>query len=64
MRNVHCDWALRAVTFLCDPDYPARNLRLENLVVDEVFEKFVRVENVDGIKLDVTTRKVQPDAHW
>ena len=64
MRNVHCDWAKRAVTLLCDPDYPARNFRLENVVVDEVFENFVRVENVDGIKLDVTARKVHPDAHW
>ena len=64
MKNVHCDWALRAVTLLCDPDYPARNFRLENVVVDEVFENFVRVENVDGIKLDVTARKIHPDAHW
>ena len=64
MRNVHCDWAKRAVTLLCDPDYPARNFSLENVVVDEVFENFVRVENVDGIKLDVTAKKVHPDAHW
>ena len=64
MRDVHCDWAKRAVTLLCDPDYPARDFRLENVVIDEVFENFVRVENVDGVKLDVTARKIHPDAHW
>ena len=64
MRNVRCDWAKRAVTLLCDPDYPARNFRLENVVVDDVFEKFATVENVDGIKLDVTAKRIHPDAHW
>ena len=63
MRNVRCDWALRGVTLLCDPDYPARNFRLENVVIDEVFEKFAAIENVDGIKFDVTAKRIHPDAH-
>lgn len=64
IRNVHCEWAKRFVQLLGDPDFPVRNVTLENVVTDVAFEDFVKVENVDGIKLDVTAKKVYPDAHW
>ena len=34
----------------------------ENVVAAVVFERFARIENVDGIKMDVTAHKVYPDA--
>ncbi len=64
VRNVSCEWTKRAVTLLGDPDYPVRGVSLENIVADVVFERFARIENIDGIKMDVSARKVYPDAQW
>lgn len=64
VRNVSCEWAKRAVTLNGDPDYPIRDVTLENVRVDTVFENFLKIENVDGMALDVKARKIHPDAHW
>lgn len=64
VRNVSCDWAKRAVTLNGDPDYPIRDVTLEKVRIDTVFENFLKVENVDGMALDVKARKIHPDAHW
>jgi len=62
--NVHCDWAKRLVTLLGDPDCPARDIAVKNVTADEVLENFIRIENVDGVKVDAAAKKVYPDAHW
>ena len=51
--QVYCEWVKRFVQLLGDPDFPVRNVRLENVVTDVAFEDFVRVENGLAVERDM-----------
>ncbi|MFA7173180.1 MAG: hypothetical protein WC340_07160 [Kiritimatiellia bacterium] len=75
-RNVRLDgfatrgapfWTIHVLLCIgCEVSGGVRNVRLENCTVKGAVDRvvFVKVENVDGIKLDVSAKKVYPDAQW
>lgn len=64
VRNVRCDWVKRFVTLLGDPNLPPQDVVLENVIADEVFERFSKIKHMGSLKLDVTARKIWPDTQW